>query len=148
MSHLKTKKVFEIKGIRSLFVNNPDHTIPGTNNGMERFFRKIWRNIRKRIGSSDAGNILFQNGVKTALFQNMGNSKCLHSVFGMGNSEVITSVFAKYRKPFRKKGSTVKETRRLVRECRRMIMDQSSSETPYTEDVFERAKKLGLGTSV
>ena len=55
-----------------LFVNNPDHTIPRTNNGMERFFRKIRRNIRKRTGSSDAGNILFQNGVKTALFQNMG----------------------------------------------------------------------------
>ena len=78
----------------------------------------------------------------------MGNSKYLHSVFGTGNSEVITSVFGKYRKPFRKKGSTVKETRRLVRECRRMIMDQSSSETPYTEDVFEKAKKLGLGDSV
>ena len=131
-----------------LFVNNPDHTIPRTNNGMERFFRKIRRNIRKRTGSSDAGNILSQNGVKTALFQNMGNSKYLHSVFGTGNSEVIASVFAKYRKHFRKKGRTVKETRRLVRECQRMIMDQSSSETPYTEDVFERAKKLGLGTSV
>ncbi|EQD72026.1 hypothetical protein B1B_04121 [mine drainage metagenome] len=30
-----------------LFVNNSDHTIPRTNNGMERFFRKIRRNIRK-----------------------------------------------------------------------------------------------------
>ena len=47
-----------------------------------------------------------------------------------------------------KKGRTVKETRRLVRESRRIIMDQSSSETPYTADVFERAKELGLGTSV
>ena len=35
-----------------------------------------------------------------------------------------------------------------MRECRRMIMDRSSSETPYTEDVFEKAKKLGLGDSV
>ena len=138
----------EIKGIRSLFVNNPDHTIPRTNNGMERFFRKIRRNIRKHTGSSDACNILSQNVVKTALFQNMGNSKYLHSVFGMGNSDAIASVFGKYRKPFRKKGSTVKETRRLVRECRRMIMDQSSLKTPYTEYVFERVKKLGLGDSV
>ena len=60
----------------------------------------------------------------------------------------IAAVLAKYRRPFRKNGRTVKETRRLVRECRRMIMDQSSSEAPYTEDVFGRAKKLGLGNSV
>ena len=102
-----------------LFANNPDHTIPRTNNGMERFFRKIRRNIRKRTGSSDTGNILSQNGVKTALFQNMGNSKYLQAVFGTGNSEAIASVFSKYRKPFKIKGRTVKETRRLVRECKK-----------------------------
>jgi hypothetical protein len=59
--------------------------------------------------------------VKTALFQNMGNSKYLQAVFGTVNSEAITSVFAKYRKPFKKEERTVKETRRLVEEGRSVL---------------------------
>ena len=93
--------------------------------------------MKKKFGDYNSGNLMFQN---------MGNSKDFHSVFGSGNSEAIASVFAKYRKHFIKRGRTVKETRRLVRECQRMIMEQSSSETPYKEDVFEMAKKLGLGS--
>ena len=38
-----------------LFSQNADGTIPRTNNGMERFFRKIRRNIRKRSGNNAAG---------------------------------------------------------------------------------------------
>ena len=129
-----------------LFASSPDHNIPRTNNGMERFFRKIRRNIRKRTGSPDAGNILSQSGVKTALFQNMGNSKYLQAVFGTWNSEAIASVFAKYRKPFKKEERTVKETRRLVEEGRRMIMYQSPSGTPYTDELFERAKALRMSS--
>ncbi len=91
-----------------LFVSNSDLAIPWTNNGMKRFYDKIRRNIRKCTGSSDTGNILSQNGVKTALFQNRGNCKYLHAVFGTGNSEAIASVFAKYRKSFKSKGRTVK----------------------------------------
>ena len=51
----------------------------------------------------------------------MGNSKYLQAVFGTVNSEAITSVFAKYRKPFKKEERTVKETRRLVEEGRSVL---------------------------
>ena len=34
-----------------LFANNPEHTIPRTNNNMEQFFRKLRRNVRKRCES-------------------------------------------------------------------------------------------------
>ena len=129
-----------------LFANSPDHNTPWTNNGMERFFRKIRRNIRKRTDSSDTGNILSKSGVKTALFQNMGNSKYLQAVFGTAKEEGIASVFEKNMKPFKKKKKTVKETRRLVEEDRRMIVYQSPSGTPYTDELFERAKALRMGS--
>ncbi|EQD77823.1 hypothetical protein B1A_02700 [mine drainage metagenome] len=131
-----------------LFVNNSDHTIPRTNNGMERFFRKIRRNIRKRTGSSDAGNILSQSGEKTALFQNLGNSRYLQVVFGTENTEAVALVFAKYRRPFRNSGRTRKETIGLVEEGRKNIMNQSASENPYTDELFERANKIRMGSQV
>ena len=56
-----------------LFANNSEHTIPRTNNGMERFFRKLRSNVRKRTGNTNTGNILTQSGDSLALFQNMGN---------------------------------------------------------------------------
>ena len=71
-----------------LFANNSNHAAIRTNNGMERFLGKIRRSIRNLTDSSDRGNILSENGVKTALFQNMRNSKYLHAVFRTGNSEV------------------------------------------------------------
>ena len=131
-----------------LLANNSDHAIPRTNNGMERFFRKIRRNIRKRTGSSDTGNILSQNGVKTALFQNMGNSKYLQAVFGTGNSEAIASVFSKYRKPFKSKGRTVKETMRLVGECMIKVMNEDPADTPYTDETMDRANAMRMNWQV
>ena len=129
-----------------LFANNSDHTIPRTNNGMERFFRKIRRNIRKRTGSSDTGNILSQSGEKTALFQNIGNSKYLQAVFGSADIEAVASVFAGYRKPFRNSGRTRKETIGLVEKGMKMITDGTCSDTPYTDELFESANKMRMGS--
>ena len=53
-----------------LFANNPEHPIPRTNNGMEIFFRKLNRNVRKRSGNVATRKILARSGVTLALFQN------------------------------------------------------------------------------
>jgi len=129
-----------------LFANNSDHTMPGKNNGMERFFRKMRRNIRKRTGSSDTGNILSQSGEKTALFQNLGNSRYLQAVFGSADIEAVASLFAGYRKPFRNKGRARKETIRLVERGMEMITDGTCSDTPYTDKLFESANKIRMGS--
>ena len=76
-----------------LFANNADNTIPRTNNGMEQFFRKLRRNLRKRNGNTSTGNILAQTGVSLALFQNMENPEYIRAVFG---KESIQSVFARH----------------------------------------------------
>ena len=71
-SHLFTaaKKTIERYREREpmLFANNPEHTVPRTNNGMERFFRRVRRNVRKRCGNIATGNILTQSGESLALF--------------------------------------------------------------------------------
>ena len=74
-----------------LFSNNPEHTIPRTNNNMEQFFRKLRRNVRKRCGNIATGNILAQSGVSLAIFQNMDNPEYVKIVFG---DKDIPSVFA------------------------------------------------------
>ncbi|OWP56233.1 MAG: hypothetical protein B2I17_07030 [Thermoplasmatales archaeon B_DKE] len=84
-----------------LFANNPEGTIPRTNNGMERFFRKLRRNVRKRNGNTATGNILAQSGVQMALFQNMDNPEYVKTAFG---SEEISAVFAKMRGAFQENG--------------------------------------------
>ena len=95
-----------------LFANNSEHTIPRTNNGMDRFFRKLRRNVRKITGNTNTGNILTQSGDSLALFQNMGNPKYVKIVF---DSRDIASEFAKYRKPFKKKDMTFQRKRELVK---------------------------------
>ena len=87
-----------------LFANNADNTIPRTNNGMEQFFRKLRRNLRKRNGNTSTGNILAQTGVSLALFQNMENPEYIRAVFG---KESIQSVFARHRMHFKRKGLTM-----------------------------------------
>ena len=111
-----------------LFANNPEHSIPRTNNMMEQFFRKVTRNIRKRCGNIVAGNILAQTGASLALFQNMGNPEYVKIVFGKRN---IPAVFAKYRKPFRKPGMTRSNILKLVNAGTKMILADSLYDTPY-----------------
>ncbi|HIH60933.1 MAG TPA: hypothetical protein HA289_07875, partial [Ferroplasma sp.] len=76
-----------------LFANNNEHSIPRTNNGMEQFFRKLRRNIRKRCGNIATGNMLANNGVSLAIFQNIENKDYVKAVFGNNN---IASVLAKH----------------------------------------------------
>ncbi len=45
-----------VKRVGILFVQNPEGTIPRTNNGMGRFFLRIRRNVRKRYGNIYTGN--------------------------------------------------------------------------------------------
>ncbi|MFG1519418.1 MAG: hypothetical protein AAE977_02920 [Thermoplasmataceae archaeon] len=47
-----------------LFAQNPESTIPRTNNSLEQFFRKIRRNIRKRCGDQSV------SGERMAILQN------------------------------------------------------------------------------
>ena len=68
-----------------LFANNREGTIPRTNNGMEQLFRKLRRNIRKRCGNIATGNMLANNGVSLAIFQNIENKDYVKAVFGNNN---------------------------------------------------------------
>ena len=122
-----------------LFAQNPECTIPGTNNNMEIFFRKIRRNIRKRSGNRSTGNILAQSGEKLALFQNIGNTEYRDIVFGSGD---MGAVFAKYRKPFKKDGRTRKRTIEVVDEGTEMILSNSLRTDPYTEEMFNKSSGL------
>ena len=115
-----------------LFAQNSEGTVPRTNNGMEIFFRKIRRNIRKRSGNRSTGNTLTQMGENLALFQNMDNEKYRDIVFG---KEDVGSVFAKYRKPFSRSGMTRKRTIELVEKGTDMILNDSLSDDPYTERI-------------
>lgn len=139
-SHLFTAAKHAIEKYREresmLFAQNPEHTIPRTNNGMEQFFRKVRRNVRKRCGNIATGNILAQSGENIALFQNMGNQKYRDIVFGSDN---ITALFAKYRKPFRKKAMTRKRTMELVDAGMKMILEGTLQDSPYSENMMEEA---------
>ena len=116
-----------------LFAQNPECTIPRTNNNMEIFFRSIRRNVRKRSGNIATGNILAQSGEKLALFQNIGNARYRDIVFG----NEMEKIFAKHRKPLFKKGMTKKTVIKLVAIGTQMILDDSLSNTPYTPKAMD-----------
>jgi hypothetical protein len=122
-----------------LFANNPEHTIPRTNNNMEQFFRKLRRNVRKRCGNIATGNILAQSGVSLAIFQNMDNPEYVKIVFG---DKDIPSVFAKYRKPFKKPGMTKDKIIKLVDTGTDMMLADSLSDTPYNDKMMDKANEV------
>ena len=127
----------ERKGM--LFSNNQEHTIPMTNNNMEQFFRKLRRNVRKRCGNIATGNILAQSGVSLAIFQNMDNPEYVKIVFG---DKDIPSVFAKYRKPFKKPGMTKEKIIKLVNTGTDMMLTDSLSDTPYNDKMMDKANEV------
>ncbi len=129
--HSKRESVF--------FAQNPECTIPRTNNGMEVFFRKIRRNIRKRSGNGSTGNILTQGGEKLALFQNMGNEEYRKIFFGKVD---MGSVFAKYRKSIQKERLTRKRTIEAVDEGTKMTINGSLRNDTYTEGMFNKSSGL------
>ena len=130
-----------------LFAQNADGTIPRTNNNMEIFFRKIRRNVRKRCGNTVTGNILTQSGDKLALFQNMANEKYREIVF---ENTDIGSVFAEYRKPFKKEGMTKKREVELVNKGTEMIMNNTLNKDPYKEWASNKShdfyKNIGINS--
>ncbi|WP_393971408.1 hypothetical protein OXIME_001684 [Oxyplasma meridianum] len=122
-----------------LYAKNPEGTIPRTNNGIEGFFRRMRRNVRKRCGNIATGNILTQSGVQLALFQNMGNRKYKGIVFG---SEDISSVFAKHRKHFRKDEMTRKRKMELVDAGTEKILNNKIPDSPYNNEMWEQYKRV------
>ncbi len=122
-----------------LFANNAEHTVPRTNNGMERLFRRVRRNVRKRTGNTNTGNILAKNGESLALFQNMGNPEYVKIVFG---SEDIAKIFGKYMKKANNKQMTTKRKLELVDKGMKMLLNDSSPGTTYTEELMEYANSI------
>ncbi len=122
-----------------LFANNPEHTIPRTNNNMEQFFRKLRRNVRKRCGNIATGNILAQSGVSLAIFQNMDNPEYVKIVFG---DKDIPSVFGKYRKPFKKPGMTKNRILKLIDTGTEMMLNDSLPDTPYNDKLMDKANEV------
>ena len=102
---------------------------------MERFFRKLRRNVRKRTGNMSTGTVLTKTGESLALFQNMENPEYVKIVFG---SRDIASVFAKLRKPFMKKGMTTQRKKELMKKGTEMLMKDSLPNTPYTPKFMEQ----------
>ena len=109
--------------------NNAEHTIQRINNGMERFFRKLRRNVKKRTGNMSTGTVLTKTGESLTLFQNIENPEYAKAVSG---SKDITSVFAKLRKPFMEKGITTQRKKELMKKGTEMLMKDSLPNTPYT----------------
>ncbi len=68
--------------------------VPATNNGMERTFRRVRRNVRKRYGDMATGRQLTLNGVRLLLYQNMANPAYVKAVFG---EEEVAAVFGRER---------------------------------------------------
>ena len=93
----------------------------------------------KRCGNAATGNILAQSGEKPALFQNMGNRKYREIVFGSGD---VGAAFARYRKPFRKKGMTGKRIIELVDEGTKMILNNTLLSDPYNERVWAEVSSM------
>ena len=112
-------------------------TIPRTNNGMEQFFRKLRRNIRKRCGNIATGNMLANNGVSLAIFQNIENKDYVKAVFGNND---IASVLAKHIKPYRNPGMTHKKIIQLVEKGTALIINSKIKDNPYTDRLFESIK--------
>ncbi len=141
--HIRTAAKTIIKRYRNresmLFANNTDHTMPRTNNGMERFFRKVRRNVRKRTGNISTGNILTQSGVSLALFQNMGNPEYVKIVFG---SDGMARIFGEHRKKSSDNHMTEKRKLELVDKGMEMLMNDSPPGTVYTEELMEEANSI------
>ncbi|MCL5963483.1 MAG: hypothetical protein M1411_03870, partial [Candidatus Thermoplasmatota archaeon] len=114
-----------------LFANNAEHTIPRTNNSIERFFRKVRKNVRKRCGNKATGTVLSQSGESLALFQNMSNPLYIKTVFGQ---EDVAATYALYRKKLKKTCMNKSKMIKLVDIGIEKILSDSLPGTPYTEE--------------
>lgn len=95
---------------------------------MEKFLRKVRRNVRKRCVNIATRNFLTQNGESLALFQSMSNPEYVKTVL---DSADIPAVFARCRKPSKKKGMTKRKMLELVDAGTAIIMNCSLQDSPY-----------------
>jgi hypothetical protein len=95
---------------------------------MERFFRKIRRNVWKRCGSIASGNFQTQSGGSLALFRNKSNPEYVKAVF---DSAYIPAVFAKIQETIQEEGNYEKEDAGTT-----MIMNCSLQDFPYSESLM------------
>ncbi len=121
--------------VEMLFANNAQGTMPRTNNRMERFFRSMRRNIRKRSGNMATGRYLALNGERIALFQNMSNDKYRRIVFGNAD---IPAVFGRYRTRTKNTGMRKCQMARLVDMGMEKMLSDSLPDTPLTEENMEK----------
>ncbi|MCL4325671.1 MAG: hypothetical protein M1481_02410 [Candidatus Thermoplasmatota archaeon] len=120
-----------------LFVNELDG-IAHTNNSLERVFRKVRRNVRRRCGNMATGHQLTLNGECLLLFQNMDNDAYVKAVFG--NSD-IAAVFGMERELIPKTSAmTPKRRKQLLETAREMLLSGSVPDTPYTDEMWAEAR--------
>ncbi|MHB1492691.1 MAG: hypothetical protein ACYCR7_04810 [Thermoplasmataceae archaeon] len=80
-----------------------------------------------------------RNEVTLGKFQNMTNPKYIEVVFG---KQDITSVFSKYRKPFKKQGMAKNKNMKLVDRAIEMILNDSLSDNTYIDEMMNEVNIL------
>ncbi len=73
------------------------------------------------------------------MFQNMTNPKYIEVVLGKRD---ITSVFSKYRKPFKKPGMAKNKILKLVDRAIEMILNDSLSDNTYIDEMMNEVNIL------
>lgn len=112
--------------------------IAHTNNSLERVFRKVRRNVRRRCGNMATRHQLTLNGELLLLFQNMDNGAYVRAVFG--NSD-IAAVFGRERALIPKASAmTLKRRREPLETAEERLLSGTLPDTPYTEDAWARAQ--------
>ena len=91
----------------------------------------IYRTLDKLISAKDS--------IELEIFQNMDNPEYVKIVFG---DKDIPSVFAKYRKPFKKPGMTKNRILKRVDTGTEMMLADSLSDTPYNDKMMDKANEV------
>ena len=122
-----------------LFVKELDG-IAHTNNSLERVFRKVRRNVRRRCGNMATGHQLTLNGERLILFQNIDNGAYVKAVF---KDSDIAAVFGMERALIPKTAAmTVKRRKQLLETAREMLMSGIVPETVYTDEMWAEAQAV------
>ncbi len=120
-----------------LFVSELDG-IAHTNNSLERVFRKVRRNVRRRCGNMATGHQLTLNGERLLLFKNMDGDAYVGAVFGDSD---IAAVFGMERALIPKTSAMTAKTRKqLLEAARNTLLSGSVPDTPYTDEVWGEAE--------
>ena len=103
--------------------------VPATNNGMERVFRRVRRNVRKRCGDKATGRQMTLHGERLLLYQNLANRAYVQAVFG---EEEVAVVFGRERSRLpRERGMGRKERERLLDKGVELLRAGKVPQSPY-----------------